>query len=453
MTKHERKPDAKRPRTKLSRRGFLKASAVAGITIPYIIPDGVLAQPGRPGANDRINIGNIGVGGRGSGLFDAARSSRDTQVVAICDVDSNHMAEAAKRVDGKAFTSKDFRDILDRKDVDAVMIGAPDHWHALMTVNACQAGKDVYSEKPTCRTIQEGQEMIRASQRYARVVQIGAQGRSHPIGRATAEFIRNGELGKVDRVEVWHENNYAGGSLQQKPVPPELDWDLWLGPAAWRPYNPDIVHFNFRWVMDLGGGFIRDRGNHVLSIVSWCMDADNLGPVSVEATGKRNLDGVWDVPVTMDVKWEFKNTPGTIFRKPDWTLTWSQPGARYNFPGGAGIPWGARFYGDKDNVIFLGGDSGQDAEPKAKYYQTPADGVHVYKSSDHFQNWVDCMRTRQKTVMPPEVGVRVVTLAIIANIAYQLGRKLQWDPALNQFVGDEEANRWLNPPYRAPWRL
>ncbi|MBV9868626.1 MAG: Gfo/Idh/MocA family oxidoreductase [Abitibacteriaceae bacterium] len=445
--------DAKKPKsqklgsnaTKFSRRGFLKASAVASIAMPYIIPEGVLAQGGRPGANDRISIGNIGIGGRGTDLLNAANGSRDTQVVALCDVDANHLADAAKKVKGNPFTSKDYRDILERNDVDAVMIGAPDHWHGLMTVNACQAGKDVYSEKPTCRTIHEGQQMIKASQRYGRVVQIGAQGRSHPFGRATAEFIRNGQLGRVNQVEVWHAVNYTGGTLQQKTPPPELDWDLWLGPAAWRPYNPDIVHFNFRWVMDLGGGFIRDRGNHILSIVSWCMNADNIGPVSVEATGQRTFGIPWDVPTTMDVKWEFKN--------PDWTLTWSQPGARYKFPGSADIDWGAKFYGDRDNLIFLGGDSGQDVEMKVKQYQTPADGIHVYRSTDHFQNWVDCIRSRQKPVMNVEIGHRVVSLAIIANISYILGRKLQWDATKQEFIGDAEANRWLNPPYRGSWRI
>ena len=429
----------------LSRRSFLKASAVAGIVMPYIIPEGVLAQGGRPGANDRISIANIGIGGRGDNLLDAANGSGDTQVVALCDADASHLAAAAKKVKGNPYTTQDYRTILERNDVDAVMIAAPDHWHALMMINACQAGKDVYSEKPTCRTVREGQEMIKAKQRYARVVQIGAQGRSAPLGRATAEFIRNGELGKVNHVEVWHENNYTGGTLQQKPPPPELDWDMWLGPAVWRPYNPDIVHFNFRWVLDLGGGFIRDRGNHILSIVSWCMNADTTGPVSVEATGKRTFGIPWDVPTTMEVKWEFKN--------PDWTLTWSQPGARYKFPGSADLLWGAKFYGDRDNLIFLGGDSGQDVEMKVKQYQTPAEGVHVYRSTDHFQNWIDCMRSRRNTVMPVEIGYRVVSMAIIANIAYQLGRKLQWDPVQEQFIGDEEANRWLNPPYRAPWHL
>lgn len=432
----------------LSRRRFLAQSAAgaAAIGMPTIIPADVLARPGRPGANDRIVYAHIGVGGMGSSHIvpDAA---------ALCDVDANHLHEAAKKVHGSPLLCSDYRTILDRKDIDAVTIGTPDHWHAIMAVHACQAGKDVYSEKPTCKTIREGQAMINAANRYQRVVQIGAQGRSNPNAWAACQFLRNGQIGKIQHVEVWHENNWTGGWGEEKAPPPELDWNMWLGPARWHPYNPDYVHFNFRWMMDFGAGFIRDRGNHVLSIVFWCMGADHTGPVSVEATGKPNPVGVWDVPVTMEVKWEFKN--------PDWTLTWSQPGARYAFPGSKDpISWGAKYYGDRDTLIVANGDGGCDTEEKAKRYTPPADGFHPYidpadadPTERHRQNWRRCIRTREKTVMPPEVGYRVIILPIIANISYQLGRKLRWDPVHERFIGDEEANRFLAQPYRAPWHL
>ncbi|MCA1597027.1 MAG: Gfo/Idh/MocA family oxidoreductase, partial [Chloroflexi bacterium] len=391
---------------------------------------------------------HIGVGGMGSSHIvpDAA---------AICDVDSNHLAEAAKRVNGNPLLVKDYRYILDRSDIDAVTIGTPDHWHAIMTVQACQAGKDVYSEKPTCKTIQEGQAMVDAVERYGRMVQIGAQGRSNPNALAACEYIRGGQIGKVHHVEVWHENNYTGGWGEETAPPPELDWDLWLGPARWRPYNTLYAPFNFRWVMDFGAGFIRDRGNHVLSIVSWCMNSDHTGPVTVEATGQPSPEGVWDTPVTMEVKWEFRN--------PDWTMTWSQPGARYPFPGSKDpIPWGAKYYGDRGALIVSGGDSGCDTEPAAKEYHAPASG-RVYQDQDvtgdaterHRQNWRRCIRSRDagKLMMPIRPAFHVVTLPILANISYQLGRKLQWDPAKQVFLGDPEANRFLALPYRAPWRL
>ncbi len=435
---------------KQTRRDFIKTTTAATFAIPHIISSDVLAKPGHPGANDRTVIGYIGVGGMGSYHVrpDAA---------ALCDVDANRLASAAKKVtQGTPFLCKDYRFLLDRKDIDAVMISTPDHWHAIQTVHACQAGKDVYVEKPTCRTIQEGQAMVNAARYYKRIVQVGAQGRSNLNAHAACTFIRNGQLGKISRVEVWHENNFTGGWGEDKEPPPELDWNLWLGPMRWVPYNPLRCHFNFRWFMDSGGGFIRDRGNHVLSIVMWCMNADNTGPVSVEATGEPAKEGIFDVPVTMDVKWEFKN--------PDWTLTWTQPGARYPFPHDPQqrpIPWGAKYYGERDTLIVSGGDGGCDTEPKAKEYQPPANGVQVYRLDSptgdatvrHRENWLNCIKTREKPIMDIEIGFRVVTLPIIANISYLLGRKLQWDPVAMKFIGDEEANRFLAQPYRAPWHL
>lgn len=428
---------------RISRRNFLKTSA-ATVGLPYYIPSGVLAAPGRPGANDRIVIGHIGVGGMGSGHV-------RSDAAALCDVDANHLAKVAKKVQGKPLLCKDYREILDRKDIDAVMIATPDHWHAIQTVHACQAGKDVYSEKPTCRTIQEGQAMVNAARRYNRVVQIGAQGRSNPNAHAACQYVRNGQIGRVRHVEVWHENNFTNPGYGEEQAPPaELDWDLWLGPARSRPYNPQYVHFNFRWMMDFGGGFIRDRGNHVLSVVKWCMNADNQGPVSVEATGTPAADGVWDVPVTMEVTWEFKD--------PDWTLTWSQPGQTEEkprtFPGSKDrIPWGALYHGDRDTLVVSGGDGGCDTEQKAKQFSPSSGGVQVYKSPGHRENWLECIKSRQKPVMDVEIGYKVVTLAILANLSYTLGRKLHWDPVHERFVGDEEANRSLAQPYRAPWRL
>jgi predicted dehydrogenase len=427
---------------KLSRRDLLKATA-AGVAFPYVIPSGVLAAPGRPGANDRIAVGHIGVGGMG-------RNHVQADAAALCDVDARHLAQAAKKVtQGAPFLCKDYRHLLDRKDIDAVIIATPDHWHALQCVHACQAGKDVYSEKPTCRTIEEGQAMVRAARRAGRVVQIGAQGRSHPNARAACRFIRDGQLGRVRHVEVWHENNWTGGWGEEKAPPPELDWDLWLGPARWVPYNPLRAHFNFRWFMDFGGGFLRDRGNHVLSVVMWCMDQDHTGPVTVRATGHPAPEGIYDVPVTMKVVWEFKN--------PDWTLTWEQPGARHTFPGSdKAIPWGAKYHGDRDTLIVSGGDSGCDTEEKAKRYRPPAAGgapVSQNPVQRHRQNWLDAIRTRERPVMDVETGYRVIALAILGNIAYQLGRELTWDPRAERFAGDDEANRFLSQPYRAPWHL
>lgn len=445
----------------LTRRQLIGAGAATGaaLALPYYVPERAF------GANDRIVIGNIGVGGMGRSHI--PRDGNPMAVCgALCDVDANHLNDAAKLVkEREPYMCRDFREVLDRKDIDAVTIGTPDHWHAIMTVMACQAGKDVYSEKPMCRTIQEGQAMINASRQYQRVVQIGAQGRSNGNAWAAAQFVRNGNLGRVNRVEFWHELNWSKPAEQFPPdsaPPPELDWELWLGPARWHPYNRDIVHFNFRWLMDIAGGFIRDRGQHGLSIVFWCMGADGTGPVSVEATGEPAKEGIWDTPITMEVKWEFKSTGS--FGNPDWTLTWSQPGAMHPFPHDPQkkpIPWGAKYHGDRDTLIVSGGDGGCDTEPKAKVYAPPPGGFVPYKmdgpvtdaTARHRENWYRCIKSREQCITSPELMHRVISVPIIANISYQLGRKLEWDPKAERFVNDDEANRMLAQPYRAPWHL
>jgi predicted dehydrogenase len=429
----------------VSRRELL-GGAAATVAIPYIIPSGVLAMQGRPGANDRIVTANIGVGGMGQHHVypDAA---------ALCDVDANHLANAARRVTrGTPFLTKDYRYILDRKDIDAVFIGTPDHWHAMMTVHACQAGKHVYSEKPTARTIAEARAMVNAARRYNRVVQIGAQGRSNPEARLACRYVRNGMLGKVSRVEIWHPNNFTTNDWGPPTTPPaHLDWDLWLGPARWMDYHPVRCHFNFRWFMDFGGGFIRDRGNHALSIVSWLMNADTYkGIVTCEATGTPHLSGCFDVPVTMEARWEFKN--------PDWTLTWSQPGKpNPRMPG----EWGATYYGDRDSLIVIGGDGGCATEAKARQFQVPSGGIEIYlhptqtgdPTERHRQNFLDCIRTGARPVMDVDIGRQVITYCNLANISYRLGRKVTFDMAKERFIGDEGANQLLSEPYRAPWKL
>ena len=433
---------------RLSRRALLKATTAtaAGVAFPTIIPSGVLARQGRPGANDKIVYGHIGVGGMGSSHIVG------DSCAALCDVDANHLAAAAKRVQGTPLLTDDYRRVLDRKDIDAVTIGTPDHWHALMTVHACQAGKDVYSEKPTCRTIAEGQAMMAAAKRYKRVVQIGAQGRSNPVAAQACNFIRNGQIGRVNRVEIWHPNNYVSGNNfgEEKTPPSEMNWEMWLGPARWRPYNPAIAHFNFRWMMDFGGGFVRDRGNHALSIVLWCLGQDDFsGPVTVEATGETNPNSVYDVPQTMNVKW--------TFTKPDWTLTWNQPGTpNPRFPG----EWGGTYHGDKDSLIVLGGDGGCDTEQKAKDYKPASGGFNAFleptdadPTERHRRNWRRCIKTREQPVMNAETGYKVIQLPIIANIAWLVGRPLTWDPKAARFVNDEEANRFLSDPMRSPWKM
>ncbi|MBM3493239.1 MAG: Gfo/Idh/MocA family oxidoreductase [Armatimonadetes bacterium] len=410
----------------------------AAIAMPAIVPASVIGRPGRQGANDRIRVGVIGTGGMGT-----HHVAPDT--AALCDVDDGHLAEARKRVtQGEPFVTKDFRRVLDREDVDAVIIATPDHWHALMTVMACRAGKHVMSEKPTAKTIAEGRAMVNAARTHNRVVQIHAQGRSNPNAHAACTFVRNGGIGRVRRVDVWHPVNFTTDNWgAEEPIPAGLDWGMWLGPLRRMPYHHQRCHFNFRWLMDSGGGFIRDRGNHALSIVSWLTDNDAYrGVVTCEAKGAPHLSGFFDVPATMDVNWQFRN--------PDWTLTWSQPGkANPRFPG----DWGATYTGDRDDLVVLGGDGGCDTEPKAKEFKAPPGGIEIYRSPGHRENWLECIRTGKRPVMDVEIGHHVITLCILGNIAWRLGRKVTYDFARERFVGDEEADRMIYEPYRAPWSL
>jgi len=373
---------------------------------------------------------------------------------ALCDVDDNHLRRAAQRLGRHVPQYKDFRRLLDQKDIDGVVIATPDHWHAVMTILACEAGKDVYVQKPASKTVVEGRKMVQAARRCGRVVQVGSQGRSSLSAYRSAAYIRNGEIGDVREIRCWHYENPVGGNAPDTPPPSHLDWDLWLGPAAYVPYNRERSHFFFRWFLDFGGGQIRDRGAHVMSVACFVMNADATGPVAVEATGTAPERGLWDCPTQMDVKYTFKN--------PDWTLHWSQPGTQFipkeaveyaNYNRERPPGFGAVYEGTRGRLVVGGGDGGTFHERRIDNYRVPAGGVAPYRSPGHEQDWVDCIKTRRRPIMDIEAGHRVATLCILGNIAYRLGRRIEWDPVEERCVGDDEANRMLDRPNRAPWRI
>jgi predicted dehydrogenase len=445
-----------------SRRDLGKAaSAAAAVGLFHIVPARCLGLQGEPSPSDIVNFGHIGIGGRGRGFLrpeanlgkvipaatnlggNGTRNLRPVRSMALCDVDLTRLDDAASRVGGKPRLYKDFRKLLEDKDVDAVVIASPDHWHALMTVLACQAGKDVYCEKPASNTIEEGRAMVTAADRYGRVVQIGSQGRSQLAAWQAHNYIRNGQIGRVRKVTCWHYASPDGDWTPNSTPPPELDYEMWLGPARSMPYNKEHTHGKFRWLIDFGGGQIRDRGAHVMSIANWIMQADYTGPTSIEATGEPPKDGMYDAAVTMNVTYEFKN--------PDWTLVWAQPGdpsteldARY----------GATYQGDTGKLAVTYGDGAPtNTEQKAKNYTATIDGVKVFQSPGHMENFEDCIRTREKPIMHMEAGHRVASLCILGNVAFQLRRKLEWDPIKEVVKNDEEANRMLSRPGRGPWHL
>ena len=406
-------------KNQVSRRRFLAGTAVAAgsVTAFQIVPNKVFGSQLEPPPSDKIVFGHIGIGGRGRGFLRPGHS------VALCDIDEKRLAEAAKRVGGEPRLYRDYRDLLDQKDIDAVFIASPDHWHALHTIHACEAGKDVYCEKPACKTIEEGQAMVYAANRYARVVQIGSQGRSQEGAYHGCKYVQNGQCGTVKHVECWHYENPKGDWTPNSDPPPELDYDKWIGPARWIPYNRRRTHGAFRWMLFSGGGQIRDRGAHVMSVALWVMQADNTGPVSVEAVCDPWYDGMYDSPREMKIIYEFKD--------PDWTLSWNMPGKMPEEV--KDFKWvrqsyGAKYWGDKDTVVITYGDTAEtDTEQKAKDYQIPPGGVHPFHSPGHRENFENCIRTREKPIMNIEAGAKTAYLCILGNLSYILGRKLEWD--------------------------
>jgi predicted dehydrogenase len=447
----------------LARRSFLKSAGAAMIgatafELPQIISSHVLGAPGQPGANDRLTIGHIGVGGMGSGHLGymlSRRSRGEVNIAAVCDVDEKRLASACESTGGKAAPYRDYRYLLERKDIDAVVIATPDHWHAVQTVHAAECGKHVYVEKPACCTIEEGKAMVGAAQKNKVAVQVGSQGRSQKESYKAHLYIANGMIGKVRKVTCWHYPSPADDHpVPDCAPPPELDWDLWLGPMRWRPYNPRYCPGTFRWIMESGGGQIRDRGAHVMSNALFFMNADNTGPVSITATGTLPTLGLWDTAMNMEVVYQFKN--------PDWTLVWSQPGemipyfdAERKKNEGIRDSYGAVYHGEKDKLIVWVGDGQVYTEPKAVNFEVPPGGVDVAKSPrfDHHEDWFQGIKTGRKTIMNIEAGVATANLCVLGNLSLVLGRTLHWDPVKREIVGDQEARRLMGRPQRHPYVL
>jgi predicted dehydrogenase len=422
---------------------------------PYIIPSGVLAAAGRPGANDRITLGHIGVGGMGGGHLGRGLKFQElglTDVAAVCDVDEKRLSAAVKRcgdAGSRAVPYADYRSLLEQKDIDAVIIATPDHWHGVQTVHACVSGKHVYVEKPSSVTIEEGRAMVGAARANDCKVQVGAQGRSGMPAYYTCRAIRNGMIGQVNKVDCWH---YAN-PVDQNPVadsdpPAELDWDMWLGPLRWRPYNQRYCPGTFRWLLESGGGQIRDRGAHQFSTILWCMNADEQVSFTVEATGTAPAKGLWDCPPDMDVTYQFKD--------PDWTLIWSQPGRKVGK-----TEFGQVFYGEHGSLLLEWEGARKWAEPEAIDFQVPAGGFDPYTPNldkdfgmNHMGEWLKSIRNAQQLPnVDIEIAHRTATLCILGNLAYRLGRKLTWDGIQQRVVDDWQANRLLGSPQRYPYCL
>lgn len=434
---------AKKPNS-LTRRCFLQSSATAvgaALALPTMVPSSVLgANP----PSERIVLGFIGTGGRGSALLTNFMALADAQVVAVCDVKKPQREGARQRVDkhydGKVCEAyNDFRRLCARRNIDAVVVASTDHWHVLHALEAVRAGKDVYCEKPLGMSVEQGQMLRQEVNRYRRVFQFGTQERSSRNSRFACEMVLSGRIGKVRKITVASRYSVASDNYPTMPVPDWLDYDLWLGPAPREPYTANRVN-NSHWfhISDYAVGFIAGCGIHTIDIATWGNGTDRTGPTQAEGTGEFPRDGLCDCATAWDVNLEFAN------------------GVLINFTDGKRNPLGVRFDGT-DGWVFvkeehLGGKV--DAHPKELLRkEIGPDEVHLPVSNHHQQNFLDCVKSRSQPVAPVEVAVRSDTLCQLSDIAMRLGRKLRWNPDEEKFVNDEQANRMLSRPMRSPWRL
>jgi myo-inositol 2-dehydrogenase / D-chiro-inositol 1-dehydrogenase len=423
-----------------SRRSFLRSMLVAGVA-PAFISSRVRGANGAIAPSNKITFGLIGTGDHGRAVNLASiLAEPDAQVVALCDVDRKHLDLAAQMVatrTGKPLPAaalyRDWRDVIARPDVDAIMISTPDHWHTPIAMAALRAGKDVQCEKPTL-TIHEGQVLAAAVRRYGRIYQASTEDRALPMYHRMAELVRNGAIGKLHTISVQlPRGNPRVVPLRKDPVPPELDYEMWLGPAPYAPYQPERVHFNFRWIQDYSGGMLTDWGCHQIDTAQWANDTELTGPVSVEGTcrfGEGLYDTAWDFALDYvyrnGVRLKIENT-GTALR----------------------------FEGDKGWV----GNAAwrrpiEASSPKILDAIVPPEGVHLYtEPAREHRNFIDCVRSRRDPYFPVEKLHRLSSLLHCGNICLKLGRKLNWNPDTEEFVGDDAANRLRVRAMREPWHL
>ena len=419
------------PRPLPDRRQFL-ATAAATLAIPTILPRPVF------GANDKVVTGHIGV--RNQGAPNLRAFLELASPAAVCDVDRDVLARAAKLMENggvsRPATCGDYRKLLDRKDIDAVVIATPDHWHALMTIHACQAGKDVYCEKPLSLTIREGRAMVEAARTHHRVVQTGSQQRSEARFRQACELVRSGKIGKVQTVLVGIPAvNWPPPPVPDSAPPAELDYDRWLGPAPQRPYNAKRVHYNFRFYWDYSGGQMTNFGAHHIDIAQWALGMDESGPVATEGKATFNKSKWFEVPETCRV---YHAYPGDI------TLILGQEQKD--------IPEGVTFLGTQGR-LFVDRDKLTSSPENIAKLKLGASNTHLYVSVNHHQNFLDCVKSRKRPVADVEIGHRSATVCHLGNIALRLGRRIQWDPSAEQIVGDDQAAAMLSRPYRSPWTI
>ncbi|MFN0124977.1 MAG: Gfo/Idh/MocA family protein [Blastocatellia bacterium] len=431
-----------------NRRTFLKASAapLAATAFPAIIPAAALGRNGVMAPSERVTIATIGVNWMGTSHLNAFTKLPAAQLVAVCDVEETHLAKAKERVD-KAYQNNDcvtyraFEEVLARRDIDAVSIAVPDHWHGLIATLAARAGKDIYGEKPLARTFREGVAIREAVQKHKRIWQTGSWQRSTENFRQACELVRNGRIGKIKRIEVGLPGGHSDFDKTKEQTqitepPPTLNWDRWLGPAPEAPYCVARVHKSWRWNLDYGGGQLMDWVGHHVDIAHWGMDWDNTGPLEISGKGefpprtalwnsatKFRIDAKYPGDVQMIIAGDYKE-----------------------------VRSGTKWIGET-GWIWVNRGGLEASDPKLLQSVIQPNEIHLPKVTSHYGEFIDAVKSRGKTRTPAEAALRSATPGWLGQIAMQTGKKLKWDPVQEHIIGNPEAEKMLGPQMRAPWQI
>jgi predicted dehydrogenase len=434
-----------------SRRQFIRAGTIATAAAPFILPSHVWSAATPP--NDRLTLGFIGVGTQGRGLLGGFLGRRETQTIAVCDVDTNRRNAAKKQVED--FYAKqnaagyrgceaynDFRQLLERRDIDAVVIATPDHWHAVIGMAAARARKDIYCEKPLTQSIHEARELVDAVRKYKRVFQTGSMQRSSPEFRVACELVRNGVAGDIKSVEVSIGGPGVPCDLPAETAEPGLDWSLWLGPAPMRPYHSELSprgvhkHFpNWRKYREYGGGMVTDWGAHHFDIMQWGLGMDNSGPIEIlPAQDRKASEGV---------RLTYASGTEVIHKNSGFGVSFLGTNGKVLVNRGKFELW----LGEQQKA-----SSTKDVAAIEKEFLENA-RVKLHKSTDHKGDWLSAIRTRGLPICDVEIGARSVTVCHLVNLAYYHGERMKWDPARNRFTDRTGNKDWLDVPHRRPWRV
>ncbi|MCW3055938.1 MAG: iolG 4 [Chthonomonadales bacterium] len=433
---------------RIDRRSLIKGAlgVGAGTALFHVVPASALGLGGHTAPSNRIVMGCIGLGGQGSGNMGTFLNMPDTQIVAVCDVDKNHLAGAKRTVDQHNNNTScaaygDFRELLSRKDMDAISLATPDHWHAIPAITALNAGLDVYGEKPVSHCLAEGRAMADAQKKNNRIWQTGSWQRSESHFRTACELVRNGRIGKVTKIEVGLPTGSPRGPVTFKDPPPELDYEFWVGPSRMAPYCDERTHWNWRWQLDYGGGQMMDWIGHHADIANWGMGWDSTGPIQIEGKGEYPTEGIWNAATT----YHFIGTyPGGVEM-------------HVANGGNAGIRGGTKWYGENGKWIWVdrGGFKGglEASSPSILEEKVGPNENQLFRSPGHWREFLDSVKSRRQTLCPLETGHRAASIGHLGQIAMLTGRKLHWNPDTEQFKDDSTATRMLSTPMRAPWHV